>query len=592
VVIRRALIVLAGLGLALALVPVSPASAHALLEGTAPERGAVVETAPGQVVLRFSEPVEIEFGAVRVFDAAGRQVEVGKPFHPAGRGAAVAVRLRPGLARGGYTATYRVVSADAHPVSGGFVFSVGSRAAPAASVADLLGKDGAGPVTAVAFAGVRAVQFAAITLAIGVLASLLFAWMPALRETTGASEAWRTAAGAFAGRSRRLLAAAAIAGIASALVALPLQAATAEGASVWSALDRAPDVLSTRFGVVWGVGALLWLAVLTMAAGVRDAVPTLRPATVGATGLALAGTRAGTVALAVPVVALAFLPGLGGHAGTQSPEAVLLPANVLHVLAAGVWIGGIATLVLALPAATRRLDPPDRTPLLAAVVGRFSGTALVAVAVLVAAGVLQGVLELDAVEDLWTTGFGRAVLVKSALVLVLVGLGALNRRRTVPGLRRATRAGTAPGAAGHLLRRALRAELALGVGALIATGALAGHSPSASAAAGPFSGSRDLGPSRAELTVEPARPGANEVHLYLFRRSDGRQYDAPKELRIEASLPGRGIEPIRLQGRKAGPGHYVIAGAPLSPPGTWRLEVVARVSDFDEYRTRFSVPIQ
>ena len=589
---RRATLVAVALGLVLALLPVSPAAAHALLEGTAPVRGAVVETAPGQVVLRFSEPVEIEFGAVRVFDAAGDQVEVGPPFHPGGTGSQVAVNLRRGIEDGGYTATYRVVSADSHPVSGGFVFSVGSRAAPAASVADLLGKDGAGPVTAVAFAAVRAIEFAAITLGIGVLAVLLLAWMPGLRETSGASADWRAAAGAFAARSRRLLVVAAIAGIAAVVLALPLQAAMAEGASVWSALDRAPDVLSTRFGLVWGAGALLWLVVGVVAGGVRQSVPSLRPATVGATGLALSGARAGTLVLLLPVLGLAFLPGLGGHAGTQSPEAVLLPANVVHVLAAGAWIGGIAVLVLALPAATRRLDAPDRTRLLTAVVSRFSGMALLAVAALVAAGVLQAVLELDAVDDLWTTGFGRAVLVKSALVLVLVGLGALNRRRTVPGLKRATRAGEAPGAAGHLLRRALRVELALGLAALVATGVLAGHSPSSSQAAGPFSASRDLGPARAELTVEPARPGPNEIHVYLFRRSDGRQYDAPKELRIEASQPDRGIEPIKLEGRKAGPGHYVIAGAPLSPPGTWRLELVARVSDFDEYRTRFSVPIE
>ncbi|MGH2968804.1 MAG: copper resistance CopC family protein, partial [Solirubrobacteraceae bacterium] len=121
-----------------------------------------VERAPGRVVLRFSEPVEIAFGAVRVFDAEGGQIQQGEPFHPDGNGSEVAVRLRTDLPDGGYTATYRVVSADSHPVSGGFVFSVGSEsAAPAASVADLLGDQRAGPATSVAFGVARAVAYAA-----------------------------------------------------------------------------------------------------------------------------------------------------------------------------------------------------------------------------------------------------------------------------------------------------------------------------------------------------------------------------------------------------------------------------------------------
>ena len=69
------------LALAAALAAAGPAHAHALLEGTVPDRGAVVERAPGQVVLRFREPVEIAFGAVRVFDAKGGQVQRGAPFH-------------------------------------------------------------------------------------------------------------------------------------------------------------------------------------------------------------------------------------------------------------------------------------------------------------------------------------------------------------------------------------------------------------------------------------------------------------------------------------------------------------------------------
>ena len=111
------------------------------------------------------------------------------------------------------------------------------------------------------------------------------------------------------------------------------------------------DVLSTRFGTVWGLGALAWLAVCALALPARAAAPAVRPATVGAAGVAVARAGWWTAALAVPLAWLVLLPALGGHAGVQAPVAVLLPANVIHVIAASAWIGGLALLVLALPAA-------------------------------------------------------------------------------------------------------------------------------------------------------------------------------------------------------------------------------------------------
>jgi copper transport protein len=178
------------------------------------------------------------------------------------------------------------------------------------------------------------------------------------------------------------------------------------------------------------------------------------------------------------------------------------------------------------------------------------------------------------------------------LVLGLLAVGAWNRQRTLPALAREVRAGAPPGGPGVALRRTLRTEIALGIAALAATGALAGYSPSEVQATGPYSAFANLGPARAELTVEPALAGPNEIHLYLFDRADGSQWNATKELTGDASLPGRDIAPIELQPRKAGPGHYVIGGAPLAPAGDWTPEVVALVSDFDEFRTRFQVPIK
>ncbi len=101
------------------------AAAHAELIATTPERGARVQAAPERVAFRFNEPVEAGFGAVRVFDAEGERVDEGDPIRPGDDSKAIGVALRSGLPDGSYTATYRVVSADSHPISGGFVFTVG-----------------------------------------------------------------------------------------------------------------------------------------------------------------------------------------------------------------------------------------------------------------------------------------------------------------------------------------------------------------------------------------------------------------------------------------------------------------------------------
>jgi copper transport protein len=154
--VRRLAAICVALGL-LAL-PAS-AGAHAVVVETVPERGGSVERSPERVVFRFNEPVESAFGALRVFDAKGERVDVGATEHPGGEGEAVAVRLRPDLADGTYTATYRVVSADSHPISGGFVFTVGEGgAAPTASVSELIDAGEAGTVTTVALGVAKGVS--------------------------------------------------------------------------------------------------------------------------------------------------------------------------------------------------------------------------------------------------------------------------------------------------------------------------------------------------------------------------------------------------------------------------------------------------
>jgi methionine-rich copper-binding protein CopC len=165
----------------LALLAPAAASAHARLEGTEPPEGAVVKAEPSAVIFGFDEPVEGNFGAVRVYDAGGERVDEGDAFHPDGEGPKLGVHLKPGLPDGSYTATYRVVSADGHIVSSGYVFSIGKAGrAPTQTVGEMIGGAGNGRVTEVAYGLARGLEYTAIALAVGGVAFLFFCWLPTL----------------------------------------------------------------------------------------------------------------------------------------------------------------------------------------------------------------------------------------------------------------------------------------------------------------------------------------------------------------------------------------------------------------------------
>lgn len=571
----------------------SGALAHATLEGTSPPRGATVQQRPGAVVFRFDEPVEGNFGAVRVYGAEGERVDEGDAFHPDGEGTRLGVHLKPDLPDGSYTATYRVVSADGHIVSSGYVFSIGKAGkAPKETVAELVAGGSSGTATEIGMGIARGVQYAALALALGTLAFLLLAWWPARRLLSGSTSSsrspsrsgedaagrWRGASIAFERRLRTVLLIAAAAGAISAAAAIVFEAAEAAGLSATAALDSTilREELGTRFGTVWGFTALVWIL---LGVGVLTALRRLTPWRVAP--------------LLVPLAFIALEPALSGHPSTQSPVALLFPANVLHVVAMSIWVGGLASLVLILPAATRRLEPARRSRLIAAVLARFSPLALLCVAVILLTGIGQAYAYVRDIDNLFDTPYGRAVLIKLLLLAcALIPLGAYNRYRSLPRLERIAAGGEAPGRAGVLLRRALRGEVALLLVVLGVTAALAGYAPATATQPGPFSAAAALGPAELEMTVDPARTGSNQVHLYLFDARSGAQFRRVKELTATATLPDKAIGPLPLDPQPSGPGHYTVQGAPLNVEGDWQLEVTMRVSAFDEYAAKVEVPIR
>ena len=157
-----------------------PASAHAQLESTQPDPSSVLLTSPSQVVLHFGEPVEIDFGSLRVIGPDGKRVDLGGTHHPPGDSHAVAISLPPHLPKGTYVVAWRVISADSHPVHGAFIFSVGTAngAGKASSLVNNLNNASGNPLVGIIFWLIRFAAFTSLVLLVGIPAVVTLVWRP------------------------------------------------------------------------------------------------------------------------------------------------------------------------------------------------------------------------------------------------------------------------------------------------------------------------------------------------------------------------------------------------------------------------------
>jgi copper transport protein len=196
--------------------------------------------------------------------------------------------------------------------------------------------------------------------------------------------------------------------------------------------------------------------------------------------------------------AVLIIPGTAGHAAQTSPRGLTLGFDWLHVGAASIWLGGLIGLLVlwfTLPAR-------QRVPALSVCVPRFSAVAFGSVLALVAGGIGEAVDHLPAVDALWLTGYGKAILVKTGLFLVVLLLASGNLLRSRPGLI-AARARPEEGTrAAGLLRRLVSGEATLVIGILFAAAVLSSLAPPPPAFALQNSALATVGPGRVAQTIK------------------------------------------------------------------------------------------
>ncbi|AEV82087.1 copper resistance protein CopC [Actinoplanes sp. SE50] len=543
---RRGATVLLGLliGLIGVLLSAGPASAHAALVSSDPGTGTIVPDAPNKVTLTFSESVQLISGKIRVVAPDGSRADQGDP---AVDGSRVTIPLRSGGARGTYLVTFRVISADSHPVGGTFSYSVGAPSTPPS--ADDSANVKVDPVVRTLIPVGKYLGYAGLVLLVGPVLVLALLWPQRLSRRGPGRLIW-TGIGLVTG---------------STVLAIWLQAPYTLGTSLFDVrVGDLRDVLGSTFGAVM----LVRLAVVVAAAFL------LRPLLVGAGGesrldLALLGV--------LGVAALATWP-LTGHPTASPVAGVSVVLDALHLAAMSVWLGGLVMLfAFLLPRANARE--------LTAILPIWSRWAFTAVGALIFAGVVQALIEISTLSGLFTSTYGRLILVKAGLAALVVGIAAYSRK-----LVRDRTAEESP----RVLRRMVLAELAVTAVVLGVTSALVQIAPPRTAEASENT-TTDTTVSQTltektmtlQMDIYPATVGNNSMHVYAYTPDNKPQ--TVLEWKATAALPSAGIEPIEVPLLRITDFH-AIGDFALPQAGDWTFKFTARTSDIDQ--TTFTATVK
>jgi copper transport protein len=351
----------------------TPAFAHASLAASEPRDGAVLTSAPKRIELRFNEKVTA--GAVHLIDAGGKLRDDAAVD---ARDETIAVTVPPGLPQGTSIVSYRVISADGHPVAGSVTFSVG---APTSTKTPDTTNDGINGLIWLARIGLYLGLFA------GIGGVFFVRWIARERAAS------------------MLIQTALATGIVCAVASLGLEGLDLLGLPLSGLAAAAP--WSIALGT--SLGPSLLIAIAALGLGVA----------------AMRMERAGQWLSATALLGVGLSLATSGHAATAPPQALTRPAMFLHGVGVAFWLGALAPLTALLWSRRGAALP---------VVNRFSTVAMPVVAVLALAGLTLAIIQLESFAALAATRYGIVLSIKLVLVAILLGLAGLNRFRLTPAL--------------------------------------------------------------------------------------------------------------------------------------------------------------
>ncbi len=527
----------------------APASAHGYILRSIPEDRAVLDRPPVRLQYWFSEDLEPDYSYIRLRNADGELIAEGSVAED--NYALMMLRVPPELPDGAYLAELRLAFAsDGHVITEMRAFFVGQE----------VGGVGGG-------ASGYDVQPLEVVWRVLLLASTVLLFGAYVVYTYVLVPAWGSdqhAAGRLPARVMRRLNVVIIAALAVAFGANAL--ALVQQAMVFFNTDMG-DVLarglwgvvrvSSRFGDVWN-GRMFLLVLVALLHGGSLYLWTRQPRFVQAFWSANVWAAAlvlGTFSITAHAAGSLLWPW----------AAVVM--DWLHTLAVGAWAGGLAALVLVLPAALKPYAEDARRQALLAVLRRFSRLAVAAVGVVIATGVYSASNWIYTPSDLTQTAWGGALLIKVGMVALLLALGAAHHMAANP--ERFTRWSGRVGRLGALaLTLRLEAVLALVVlGAVALLSATPVPEPDFLSNSPPApSATQTAGEYTVSMTLLPGGPGINTYDTVLLR--DGVPV-TEADVRLQWANPARDWRGGWQQAELVDSGLYVTAGAEIDRAGGW-----------------------
>jgi copper transport protein len=526
------------------------AAAHVRLTASDPGAGAVLSRAPDAIRLRFSEPLAPSLSSAHVLAPDGREVN-GVRARVDPRDPRVLVVALPRLGRGAYSTLWRAVgTTDPHRARGLLVFRAGPGAAPASSA-----PRESPPVLAVLL---RWLDFALLAGVIGALAVVGVVLGPGRRR------AEPTVAEALArarGRLLTLAAGCAATALMLGIFVLPLRALVLIAWEPRTSLDLLGQ---TRWGGLWLAREALLTALLVVVLVLRRAAAqqmrarAVCPPETPGPALLLAGALAAGVAV---------VRALDGHAAEVAPQTALsVLALTLHVLAAGVWVGGVLALAVGFWPLLHRAERADTLALLRTVWRPFGRLAALSVGLLVVTGLYTAGRQVASVDALVTTLYGQALGAKSVLLTLTGGLGLLTAAVVHPALARRLFLRRRP-----RLRTLIAGEVAAGLAVFLVAGLMSSAPPARGhdfdATPVPKSMTAGGGDVLVTLSATPNRPGQNVLTAVV---ASTRRPDPPPPTGVDLRFGGGAT---RVAMREVGPGRFLLAGDQLSASGRSHIEL-------------------
>ncbi len=386
----RALTLLAGLLVGLVgffLIPAGAADAHAALISTNPVAGSILPAgqAPSVVIITFSEHVQPEAAKISVIGPDRKKIDVGPPTSV---GDELRIPVRSDVENGTYLVSYRVISADSHPVASGFYYSIGAPSAGGAPAP--LASNATDPVVSTAVSIMQFLGFAGLCLIVGPALVLIALW-PRRLDRTGPTRLAYTGIG--------LVGFAALAG-------LYLQAPYASGNGLF---DVSGADISSVLDTTYGRSIMVRLAALVVCTLL------LRPVLAGRS------VKSDRILLgAIGLIGIATWP-FEGHPAASSVPPLTIIADAAHLVSVSIWIGGLVMLVAFL---LRRANARE----LGAILPVWSNWATLAITVLVLGGTAQALIEIGSIHALLYTTYGQLVLVKVGILIVIIAFAAGARK--------------------------------------------------------------------------------------------------------------------------------------------------------------------